>query len=156
VVLTLEESMSILKLAKKWDLASVRNKAVAQSDIEIQKKTPVEKILLAKQYGVTQWLQEGYRSLVSRENTITDEERDQLGLETFARLMVAREKSFAWALKVSPSSTTSKGCSHSIYCNHCRRNTLCSSRTQVLDNVSRETFAYDATIRDLFGGELKA
>jgi hypothetical protein len=147
--------MSVLKLAKKWDLTSVRNKAVAQSDIEIQKKTPVEKILLAKRYGVTKWLQEGYISLVSRDNTITDEERDQLGLETFARLMVAREKSFAWALKASPPSSTSNGCSQNLYCNYCGHSATCS-RTQLPQNtLTRDNFAYDATIGDVFGDELK-
>ncbi|KZV72008.1 hypothetical protein PENSPDRAFT_650097 [Peniophora sp. CONT] len=91
-VLTVEEWMGVLTLSKKWDIGSMKDKAVAGSDEMIQKKTVVDKILLAKKFGVAKWLREGYCALVSRETLITDQERQQLGWETYGRLMNAREK----------------------------------------------------------------
>ncbi|VDB95545.1 unnamed protein product [Peniophora sp. CBMAI 1063] len=90
-VLTLDEWMGVLALAKKWNLESMRDKAVAGSDAEIQKRTVIDKILIAKKYGVSQWLKEGYRALASRGGPITSQERDALGWETYGRLMHVRE-----------------------------------------------------------------
>jgi len=89
---TLEEWFSILKLAKKWDLISMRDKAISQLEAPIQEKAPIEKILLAKRYGVARWLREGYISLTSQEEAITEDEMESLGWETFGRLMQIREK----------------------------------------------------------------
>jgi hypothetical protein len=138
--LTLEESMSTLKLAMKWNLTGVRAKTVAQCDKEIQEKSPVEKILLAKKYGVAKWLKEGCRTLSIRNAAITDEERDQLGWETYARILVVREKSFA--LAAVPGSVTS-------FCNSCRKKSLTNYTT------SRADFDFDAAVHEALGDAME-
>ncbi|KZV72002.1 hypothetical protein PENSPDRAFT_751232 [Peniophora sp. CONT] len=90
--LNFDEWMGVLNLANKWNLQSTKDKAVAGSDADIQKKTVTEKILLAKKYGVAKWLKEGYCALASRKEPITPEEREQLGWETYGRLMSVRER----------------------------------------------------------------
>jgi len=87
--LTVDEWMSVLKLAKRWDLASMRNKAISESDSQIQQKTYVEKIMVARKYGVAKWLREGYFSLVKGE-IASDTEIEKLGWETYGRLLKIR------------------------------------------------------------------
>lgn len=84
--------MGVLKLAKKWDLISLRDKAVHQSDTQVQLKSPVEKILLARKYGVVKWLNEAYLALASRKEVLTPTEIEHIGWETFGKLMLVREK----------------------------------------------------------------
>ncbi|VDB95547.1 unnamed protein product [Peniophora sp. CBMAI 1063] len=90
--LTLDEWMGVLKLAKKWNLESMKDKAVDGADEEIQSMPVIDKILFAQKYGVDKWLKEGYCSLARREDPITPEERVKLGWETYGRLMNVREQ----------------------------------------------------------------
>lgn len=83
--------MGAVFLAKKWDLPEVRKKSIADANREVAKKSAVEKVVLAKRYGVGKWLMEGYCALVSRKEPITDQEREVLGWETYGRLLKVRE-----------------------------------------------------------------
>ncbi|KZV72009.1 hypothetical protein PENSPDRAFT_374187 [Peniophora sp. CONT] len=91
-VLTLDEWMGVLTLANKWNLVNMKEKAIAGSNVEVQNKSTVDKVLLAKKYNVARWLKEGYYTLVSRKDPITPDERTKLGWETYARLLDVREK----------------------------------------------------------------
>ncbi|KZV72004.1 hypothetical protein PENSPDRAFT_684031 [Peniophora sp. CONT] len=116
-VLNLDEWMGVLTLAKKWKLESMKDKAIAGSDAEIQKKTDIDKVLLAKKYSVAKWLKEGYCSLASREDALTPQESQELGWETCARLMFVREsgrKAVVLGLSTKTASTTDVRC-----CNAC-------------------------------------
>ncbi|VDB95538.1 unnamed protein product [Peniophora sp. CBMAI 1063] len=127
-VLTLDEWMGVLTLAKKWNLTDMKAKAVSGSNAEVQRKSTVDKILLAKRYDVAKWLKEGYISLVWRKEPITSDERKKLGWETYARLMDVREKGREAALdtiSIHLSSANAKaakqkcamcGCDHVAYC----------------------------------------
>lgn len=97
-VLTIGEWMGVLTLANKWNLSNMKEKAISGSDAEVQRKSAVDKVLLAKRYGVAKWLKEGYLTLVSRKDPITPDERKKLGWETYARLMDVREKGRVAAL----------------------------------------------------------
>ena len=87
--------MAILKLAKLWDMPETHTKAVAGLDEEMQRRTPGEKIALAKRYDVERWFQEGFKALVKDYTTaMSTQERDLIGWETYARVLEAKQK--AW------------------------------------------------------------
>jgi len=142
--LTIEEWMSVLKLAKKWDLVSIRDKAVSQSDAQIQQKTPAEKILLAKRYTVAKWLREGYTTLVSRKEVITDDETEKLGWETFGKLMKIRESRWAQAFNSCPNCNDA-----SPRCYNCGNYFNNGSST------NNQNFDFNSAIRDAFGDDVK-
>lgn len=120
-VLNLDEWMGVLTLAKKWKLEDMKAKAVAGSDEEIQKKTVIDKILLAKKYGVAKWLKEGYCALASRKEPITALERGKIGWETYGRLMDVRERGRAASLDKAELDVTSAPNTHiaAIHCDTC-------------------------------------
>ena len=130
--------MGVLKLAKKWDLAGLRDKAVQQSDTQIQLKDPIEKILLARKYNVVKWLKEAYTTLASREHVLTADEIDQIGWETFGRLMMVRER--RWRVPEPEPEATG-------HCDDCG----CDAYVTVRINVHEAPpFDYATAIEDVF------
>lgn len=145
--------MGVLKLAKKWDLISLRDKAVQQSDTQVQLKTPIEKILLARQYGVGKWLNEAYVTLASREENMTFEEIGQVGWETFGMLMIVRERK--WRVPAPTPTATMKctGCqATSINCYTCcaHGRSYVVQATVTYNGVVGD-FDYAAAVKDVFG-----
>lgn len=57
---------------------------------EVASLDPVERVFLARTYGVSEWLRSAYSDLVERENGITLKEAERLGLETTVNLYEAR------------------------------------------------------------------
>jgi hypothetical protein len=53
---------------------------------------PIERILLAQSYGISEWLFSGYADLARRSDDITVAEAERLGLEATARICHVREK----------------------------------------------------------------
>jgi hypothetical protein len=93
--LTSAEWTSVLRLSTMWELAEVREKAIA----ELSSLMPgdfhhllFDKIMLAKECKVRQWLIDGYVELVVRQRIISVEEAEVLGWETAARLLRVREE----------------------------------------------------------------
>ncbi|VDB95553.1 unnamed protein product [Peniophora sp. CBMAI 1063] len=152
--LTLDEWMSVLKLAKKWNLAGLRDKAVQQSDTQVQLKTPIEKILLARQYDVGKWLNEAYIALSSREEPLSVQEVEKVGWETTAKLMMVREK--RWRTPQTPPKATVKctGCQSTPSCYSCHYNRGCSFAIEAVIDTSTivsGTFNYANAVQDVFG-----
>jgi hypothetical protein len=52
----------------------------------------VEEVLLARKCGITEWLAKTYYDLVKREEDITVEEAEKLGMDTAVRLCALRER----------------------------------------------------------------
>ncbi|KZV74172.1 hypothetical protein PENSPDRAFT_225074 [Peniophora sp. CONT] len=92
--LSFDEWMSVLKLSTKWNLTKTRDHALVGSDAIAQNKTPLEKILLGKEYNVTKWLEEGYRALVTRWSGLSEEEMSALDVQTQLRILRLRDS--AW------------------------------------------------------------
>lgn len=90
--MTTEEWVSVLKLSTMWDFRETRKLAIR----ELSKKGMMDltmKVMLAREYKVSNWLIEGYEALIKREETISDAEAEQLGLLTVVRLFRIREES---------------------------------------------------------------
>ncbi|KZV74171.1 hypothetical protein PENSPDRAFT_573292 [Peniophora sp. CONT] len=90
--LSVDEWMSVLKLCRKWGFVDLRERAVQEADTHVRDKTPLEKIVLGKKYGVTKWLEEGYCAIATRWDPLTPEERTTLDLETWLKIMRLRDR----------------------------------------------------------------
>ena len=112
--------MSALKLAKRWSLGDVRDKAVAGLALQMQHKRPIEKIVLARKYDVARWFEEGLVALASLDRPIDPTAKKQLGWEIYARLMDVRERgrTAAWKQLVLYADASGKG-KGSAACKHC-------------------------------------
>jgi len=91
-----DDWMLVLKLANKWQLHELCMKAIVWTTKKIKALDPVTKVLLGKEYMVSSWLIDGYEELGKRKQHITEGERDKLGIETAFRILILREKSWAW------------------------------------------------------------
>jgi hypothetical protein len=87
---TLPEWISILQLATRWLFDDIRNLAIRElanfDDIE-----PVQKVAIALQNDIPEWLHPSYMALCERPNPLTVEEARKLGVEVVAQLARARE-----------------------------------------------------------------
>ncbi|KIM71307.1 hypothetical protein PILCRDRAFT_830429 [Piloderma croceum F 1598] len=69
---------STLKLSTLWELRDLRTLAIQNlSKIEMRE---VDQITLGMEYRVADWLVKGYTKLAQRDNTISEDEGDILGL----------------------------------------------------------------------------
>lgn len=82
--------IAALKLATMWNFRNIRQIAISKlsADTGID---PVDKVVLAKEYKVPDWLLAGYHELVKRNTPITPAEAARLGLETTVYLFHVRE-----------------------------------------------------------------
>jgi hypothetical protein len=83
--------ISILKLATLWMFKELRAGAIWRLNL---RTSPFERVLLAKQYNVPQWLRSGYEALVRRTEMLSLEEARQLGYQSAFLVCQAREE---WA-----------------------------------------------------------
>ena len=60
---------------------------------------PIERILLAKEYGIKDWLLGAYDQLISRKEPLTLEEASALGSDCTLKIMHAREQEYEEILK---------------------------------------------------------
>jgi hypothetical protein len=91
--MTREEWTSALRLSTMWEFADVRKRAIeSMSELDLD---PADKILFGKKYRVTPWLEQGYRALIQKQESITKEELERqgraLGWETVARILRIRD-----------------------------------------------------------------
>lgn len=85
----LPEWISILQLATRWLFDDIRTLAInelAKFDIE-----PVQKVVIATQCDIPDWLHTSYMALCDRQNPLTVEEARRLGVDVVAKLAAARE-----------------------------------------------------------------
>ncbi|KAG6917747.1 hypothetical protein DXG01_001285 [Tephrocybe rancida] len=82
------EWTSILKLASLWMMIDLRNKAIEA----LHQQTWLQKIILGRAYGETNWLHNGYTNFVTRQENLSIEEAQDLGLEAALKLMNIREE----------------------------------------------------------------
>jgi hypothetical protein len=84
------EWVSILKLSTKWRFLDLRK--MAKSELEAgQELTSVEKIVLGREFYDSSWISTGYRELVQKSDTITDDEAIDIELPTAINLCRIRE-----------------------------------------------------------------
>jgi hypothetical protein len=87
---TLSEWISILQLSTRWLFDDIRSLAIKElatfDDID-----PVQKVAIALQNDIPEWLHPSYMALCERPKPLTIDEARQLGVEVVAQLACARE-----------------------------------------------------------------
>ncbi|KAF8833800.1 hypothetical protein BDN67DRAFT_873446, partial [Paxillus ammoniavirescens] len=81
---------SALKLASLWDFDGVREKAIEA--LEALDITPVDKLALAMQYNIEQWMIPAINAIAQRPEPIGVEDVDRLGLDVALKIALVREQ----------------------------------------------------------------
>ncbi|KZP28654.1 hypothetical protein FIBSPDRAFT_947479 [Athelia psychrophila] len=79
---------SILHLAAKWVFESIQLLAI---DNLTATAIPVDKIVLGRRYGISDWLPGSYEAVCTRADPLTVEEGMKLGVEDIIRISAARQ-----------------------------------------------------------------
>jgi len=75
-----------------WEIYDVRQIAITHLTKLQPPMTSVEKIVLAKEYFVEEWLRAGYGELVNRPSTISDDEAEQISWKSAMWVCRIREE----------------------------------------------------------------
>ncbi|KAJ7876096.1 hypothetical protein B0H14DRAFT_2283410, partial [Mycena olivaceomarginata] len=89
--LSKDEWVSVLKLANLWDFIEVRNFAIEKLTLYAGSLDCIERILFARQFDVSAWLQSGYVELAQRKAFISSKEAEKIGWETALQICELRE-----------------------------------------------------------------
>ncbi|KAL5532891.1 hypothetical protein ACEPAF_4665 [Sanghuangporus sanghuang] len=89
---TQDEWTSVMRLAHMW--CCDRLFALAISKLDMLIADPVAKIVLAKTFGIKDWLLPAYFELATRKESFTLEEANKLGIECLVRLAEVRESRY--------------------------------------------------------------
>ncbi|KAH7907393.1 hypothetical protein BJ138DRAFT_1014582 [Hygrophoropsis aurantiaca] len=87
---TYSEWAAVLKLSTKWGFENARQQAIDQ--MESMSIDPIDKICLARDYDVDEWLAPAVNDLVKREEPINVNDVDRLGLEFALKVAAIRER----------------------------------------------------------------
>ncbi|KAF6761061.1 hypothetical protein DFP72DRAFT_30944 [Ephemerocybe angulata] len=87
--LTRNEWLDILKLSTLWQFVDYRRLAIEHLKPVIQ--DPLELIDLAREFGISEWLVSGYKTLVEREAIIDEEVGARIGMPVASKLCILRE-----------------------------------------------------------------
>ncbi|OAX41238.1 hypothetical protein K503DRAFT_712991 [Rhizopogon vinicolor AM-OR11-026] len=87
---TIEEWTSVLKLSKMWCFNCIHEFAIEQLEPMLAER-PIDKVVLAQDYGVTRWLVSGLLELARRAEPVGSEDVQRLGLDTALKLADIRE-----------------------------------------------------------------
>ncbi|KZP28756.1 hypothetical protein FIBSPDRAFT_693229, partial [Athelia psychrophila] len=79
---------SVLHLAAEWGFESIQLLAI---DNLTATAIPVDKIVLGRRYGISDWLSGAYEAVCTRADPLTVEEGMKLGVEDIIRISTARQ-----------------------------------------------------------------
>ncbi|KZP05982.1 hypothetical protein FIBSPDRAFT_805329, partial [Athelia psychrophila] len=79
---------SVLHLSAKWGFESIQLLAI---DKLTATAIPVDKIVLGRRYGISDWLPGAYEAVCTRADPLTVEEGVKLGVEDIIRISAARQ-----------------------------------------------------------------
>ena len=85
---TTEEWTSVLALATQWEFADYRRLAIARLS---QLASPVDRILLGRCYDIPEWLSTAYLELCTRDDPLSYEEGERLGMRDVILLSDIRQ-----------------------------------------------------------------
>ncbi|KZP24186.1 hypothetical protein FIBSPDRAFT_678239, partial [Athelia psychrophila] len=85
---TTAQWIAVLHLAAEWDFANIKLLAI---DNLTATATPIDKIVLGRRYGITDWLPGAYEAVCTREDPLNLEEGMKLGVEDTVRISAVRQ-----------------------------------------------------------------
>lgn len=86
---TMDEWRSILALSTQWGFESIRLLAIREV---FSLASPIDKIVLGRQYDIRVWLPDAYEAVCLREDPLSDEEAERIGAKDTARVARLRER----------------------------------------------------------------
>ncbi|KAF9529386.1 hypothetical protein CPB83DRAFT_852576 [Crepidotus variabilis] len=79
----------VLRLSSLWAFSRIRKDAI--KNLHQVGLAEMEKVLLGREYSISQWVKEGYLGLVTRTTTISSFEATSIGLDAVVKLFQMRE-----------------------------------------------------------------
>jgi hypothetical protein len=103
--LTEDEWTAVLKLSTQWRFINLRKLAIRH--ISSTEKDPIDRICLGKEYGVYDWVLEGYTQVIERlvsfdymehesPTTLDAQESERIGVETALKLSGIAIRRLRW------------------------------------------------------------
>ncbi|KAJ3714140.1 hypothetical protein C8R42DRAFT_633070 [Lentinula raphanica] len=89
--LSFSEWTSILKLADMWCMDAIREHAISTMK-DIPNVDPVDKVVVAKRYGVDAWLPSSLDAIIRRSQAWSEHDVERLGLSTVLKLVALRDR----------------------------------------------------------------
>ncbi|KAJ3786079.1 hypothetical protein GGU10DRAFT_332601 [Lentinula aff. detonsa] len=89
--LSFSEWTSVLKLADMWCMDVVKEHALATMN-QIPKVDPIDKVVVARKYGVDSWLAPSFDALLRRSQPWDEQDVERLGLSTVLKLVELRDR----------------------------------------------------------------
>lgn len=89
---TIDEWRSVLKLSTMWGMAALRKHCIKKLSPLPSSMSITDKILFAREALAVDWLIEAYNELAKREETISEEEIQAIGLQAAIGILRAREE----------------------------------------------------------------
>jgi len=86
---TAKEWVVVLRCSTLWRVSEIREKAKTELDRSLQ---PMDRVLLARECQIADWLSLGYRELVERSETISEADDERLGSSTVLKLFRMRDR----------------------------------------------------------------
>jgi len=90
-VLSFSQWTLVLELADRYCMDSLRRHAISKME-HIQQVDPVDKLVLARRFNVSQWLLPSFTEILQRSNSLDHRAVDSLGVETVLRLVAIRDR----------------------------------------------------------------
>jgi len=88
MVTTPDEWTSILDLAARWNFQTIRLLAIERL---ARMDSPIDKIVLGRRHGITEWLPDAYEAVCKRQGPLTHEEGIRLGMEDVIKISAVRQ-----------------------------------------------------------------
>lgn len=85
-----QELITLLELSRKWEMKIIRNKVIVQLHWSLL-NDPAHKWNLAKEYGISQWMQPALEKLIRRNEPLGEWEYLNLDQDTFLAVAAIRE-----------------------------------------------------------------
>jgi hypothetical protein len=104
-----EEWTHLLSISNQFEMAKVHKRAI--KELASMQLDPVDRIVLAVDHDVPEWLDPAYVELCKQEDPLREEEAEKVGLSTMVKLCWAREKIRTSAQVKEPS--------RAFCCQHC-------------------------------------
>ena len=122
---SLKEWIFILSVSSRYDMDTIRQRAIREIVSHRPNINPVEKIVLAEKHNIPEWLAPAYASLCQRANPLEEWEAKRLGMRVTVKLARAREAvrdlRHDWDIPVEPEQPSSDLADHKLYNRHVNR-----------------------------------
>ncbi|KAG6330948.1 hypothetical protein ID866_8141 [Astraeus odoratus] len=87
---SIEEWTSVLKLSMTWDFKAIRQAAI--DALDVSQIGPVDRVVLARQYDIKDWLLPALNQLARRHEPTSLEEAGRMGIDFALKLASVRER----------------------------------------------------------------